>query len=217
MPMRADAGTFAAEVGFVTQSQMKDPAFTRGHRVKPVWGVRLPDPLGDGECRNAQLLLAEQAVVVGVETEQGVFVGGHVQDFLRQLLQRQHRLALVGHQEANIGALEFDDEGGLLEVVSDFVAVQQVVGDVEVHGVKDNIEELLDFVADGIDGVFAPVAHGGRRWGSFRCHFFFFFDCAVVWTGAGAAMGWVLLKKYCCTMPTTLPVSQYNTRPLDAP
>ena len=71
--------------------------------------------------------------------------------------------------------------------------------------IKNAVQKVLDMVPDGCDVVFAS-AHG------FNAAGYFFLTIVATGMGGGAA----LLKKYCWKMPTILPVSQYNTRPLGA-
>lgn len=134
---------------------MDDPAFAAVHRVESVGLLGLANLIGNGECGDTELFLAQEAEVIGVETNERMLIVVHVEDFLRKLFECEKSLALVGEQVLQIVAEEANDESRLLEVGSGFVAVNQFVFDVEVSSVQDGVEEIGEVVSDGVDVVHA--------------------------------------------------------------
>ena len=156
------AGALAPEVFLIAHGQMDETAFAAAHRAEAERSLRLPDPLANRERPNSQLLLAQEAIVIGVEAEQGVLIRRHFENFLSELFQSEESLALVVHQEFEIRTGELDDERRLLKVAARLFAIQDLVLDVEVHGIEDCVKKIGDIIAHRFDCVF-PVAHRPNR------------------------------------------------------
>ena len=186
---------------------MHDSPLAAIHGIEAVGCIALPDTPGNGKRAKPEFFLAKQPEVIGIKAQVGVLVRTHFQHFLRQLLQSKQGLAFVGHQARDVRTLELHDQSRPLEIGLYLIAVIEVEVDIEICCVQDAVEEVFNLIPDGGDVVFS-FAHEFWTPG----YFFFLAGGAAGTTGETKA----LLKKYCWKMPTTLPVSQYNTSPLDA-
>ena len=119
------------------------------------------------------------------------------QCFLRHQFEREQQLRPVRQQEFHIRAGESHHHFGIFEIGMDMLAFGNLEAHVKTRVLNNSTQEGFNGRSDTRDGILFLVQR-----------YFFFFGASM--TGAGV----YLLIKYCCAMPTKLPVSQYNTRPL---
>lgn len=112
----AGPDAFTTEIGFGAQGEMEDPALARVHGREEEGRVSLAHAFGGGGGAHAELLDANAAIVVGVEADQGVILGGHAKDFHGEMLEREQELGFVFEEHADVGTGEVDHEFGILEI-----------------------------------------------------------------------------------------------------
>src|SRR6516225_6704367 len=95
LPRGPGSEALAPHLGFAAQRHVDDSALAAVHRVET---ERLPGPLYLFRRRHRaepQLLDAQQPVVVGVERDAGMVLGGHPQHLHGQVLEREQQLRFV--------------------------------------------------------------------------------------------------------------------------
>src|SRR5580658_3271315 len=133
-----------------------------------------------------------------------MIVGVETQNLLRDQFQSEQELRTVSQQQLHVAASELDENVRIFEVRVTVVAgldrelqIEPAIGDDLTEKLLDPGTSLVNRIL-GIQALFLP---------SFAITFF-----ATARASTGAA---VLLKNHCWASPTMLPVSQYNTTPLD--
>ncbi len=205
MPEGSGTRALAAQFVFIAQSDVDHAPLSAVQRIEPERGARVLHFFGSGQRADAQFFDAQRPIVVRVERDARVIVGVQAQHLLRHQFQREQKLGPIGQQQIHVGTLELDDDVGVFEirmaVVSGFdgkVQIELPIGDHLTQKLLDPGTSFINRIL-GIQALFLP---------SFTIAFF-----AAATASTGAA---VLLKNHCWASPTTLPVSQYNTSPLDA-
>src|SRR5580692_2132560 len=133
-----------------------------------------------------------------------MIVGVQPQRFLRYQFERQQQLRPICQQQFHVAALEFDDNVRVFKirmaVISGFdgeVQIELAAGDNLTKKLLDPRTSFMHRIL-GIQALFLP-------------------SLAIAFLAAATSTGpAVLLKNHCWASPTILPVSQYNTSPLDA-
>ena len=95
MPVTARTARFATQFGFVPQRQVDDAALAAVHRIEAEGLPRALDLLGHGRGAHAQFLDTQQPVVVGIERNARVILGGHAQRLHSHMLQCQQQFGAV--------------------------------------------------------------------------------------------------------------------------
>lgn len=112
----AGPDAFTAEIGFGAQGEMEDPALAGVHGREEEGRMSLAHAFGGGGGAHAEFLDANAPIVVGIEADQGVILGGHAEDFHGEVLEREQELGFVFEEHADIGTREVDHEFGILEI-----------------------------------------------------------------------------------------------------
>lgn len=153
---------------------------------------------------NPQFFNAQRAVIVRVEGNTRMIVGVKPQHFLCYQFQSEQKLGAVAQQQIHIRTPELDENIGVLKIRVAVIArlnrESQMKPGVPDNPAKKSFNSWTRFLYRilGTQTLFLPLPFCGRR------------ATGVPLTGTN-----VLLKNHCCAMPTRLPVSQYNTSPLD--
>ena len=159
LPLRTRPEAFTADLRFVAQRQVDHAALAAVHRVEP---ERLARPLHlfRGSLRaQAQLFDAEQAVVVGVEGNARMVLGGHPQHFHGHVLERQQQLGAVREQQVDVRTRELHDYVGSFEIPLAALHILNVITDVNASGLEGGAQESVDSEADRGYGVLS-LCHG---------------------------------------------------------
>jgi hypothetical protein len=201
---RSGTGAFAAKFVFVAQGDVQHAAFAAVHRIKAERRACVLYLLGGGQCADAQLFDPQSAVIVGVEGNARMVVRVEAQHLLGDEFQGKQELGSICQQQFDVSPFEFYDNVGIFEVRMAVIAGFNAEIELEAGPGDDLTEKLLDPRAGIVNRILGIQA---RFLPSLAIAFF------VAAASTGAA---VLLKNHCWAMPTILPVSQYNTSPLDA-
>lgn len=131
-------------------------------------------------------------------------LGGHPQHFHSQMLESHQQFGTILQQKLGIRSLKFHHDFGVLEIGVYVLPFRDFERQSEAGILKNRLEKALNtwtYAGNLILFLVHPYL--------FEIFFCWIFGASI--TGAGV----YLLIKNCCAMPTRLPVSQYNTRPLD--
>ena len=187
---------------------MDDAAFAAIHRIEVKWPARLLHIFGGGQGAEAQFLNTQRPVIVSIESHSRVVLRRYAQCLHRQQFQSKQQLRPVFKKQVDIGSGELDDDVRVLDVRLRVLANPNIEGQVETGDTQNRPKKILDPRLDARDSILffqlcLPQAY------LLKVFFNAGFGAAI--TGAGV----YLLINICCRIPTKLPVSQYNTKPLD--
>ncbi len=104
---RPSARALAANIGFVPQAQVNNAPLAAAHGVKVERAERALDVLRCRDGTQPQFLDPQGAIVVRIEAQQLVMLGGHVQRFHGEELKRQQQFGFVREQHVHVGPGEF--------------------------------------------------------------------------------------------------------------
>ena len=117
LPLRPHAGALAADRKLGAQGKVNDAALAARHRAEAEWNAGLLDLLGGRQGAEPQFLHSQHAVVVGIETDERVILGGRAQHFEREVFEReqedaiQQALEQLPEQERRIISARFGTGG----------------------------------------------------------------------------------------------------------
>ncbi len=170
MAVAAETGALAAEFDLIAEGDVDDAALAAVHGVEAEGLGGALHLLGGGGGAEAEFGDAQHAEIVRVEGEARMIVVGNAERFHGDVLQSEEQLGLVGEEQFDVGAFEFDDDLGVLDLRIAGIAGFDLILDVEVGVVEDHVEELFYARAYRINGVFrfAQISLPGARipgWG----------------------------------------------------
>ena len=206
VPLRTPAQAFAAHSRVVAQRDMNHAALAAVHGIELEILSRAVDFLGRRQRAQAQFLDAQHAVIVGIEGKLAVVLRRNRQRLHRDVLERQQQFGAIGQQQVYIVAREPDNQFRIF--------------DFGVRGIPcGNLE--IQFKSPALKtgrrncSILGPVS-AGVYLASLKGYFLLLlFLTSFAGTGT-SGLGTNLFNSHCCAIPTKLPVSQYNTSPLEA-
>ena len=143
MPISARAARLAAQIGFIPQRQVDHAAFAAVHRIEAERVPRALHLLRHRRGAQPQFLDAQRAIVVGIERNARVILGGHAQRLHGHVLQGQQQFSAVGQQILHVRAGELHHHVGRLEVVVSGLAIGHLVAHAEARLVETRTQKLL--------------------------------------------------------------------------
>ena len=188
----------------MAQRNVNQTTFPTIHRIKPEIVARMLHTLSRIQRTAAQFFKPQGTIVVGVERNPRVIVGMHPEQLHGHQFHRQQQLCLVGEQHVDVVALELYHQIRVLKLGVALVSRTNLERQIKTSVGDDLIEERFDARSGFVNRILC------------RQPFFLpSLELFEAWTRT-VLSGAVLLKNHCCAIPTTLLVSQYNTRPLEA-
>lgn len=154
MTAATDADAFRADFGFRAQRHVDDAALAAGHGAEEEGLAGFLDFRAGGLGREAEFLDAEEAIVVGVEDDEGVILMRETQHFHGEVLQGQEQFGFVFEEAIRLFAAEFYDDVGVFDFGVGGSAFVEFIVHVDVDAIEEIVEEVADFVFVLIDGVF---------------------------------------------------------------
>ncbi len=106
------------------------------------------DFFGGGGGAEAEFFDAQQTVIVGIEQDARVILGGHAQHLHGQVLELEQEFGAVAEQEIDVGAAELHHHIGGFKVVCGGVAIGDDVVQIESRFLQQGIEESINAGAD---------------------------------------------------------------------
>ena len=123
---------------------MDDAPLAAVHGAEVERDARFLDALGRRQRAHPQFFNAQDAVIVGVETNAGMFLRRRADRFHRQLLQRQQQFCFIGQQQFDIRPGEADHQVGIFKIRVRRLALRNREIEIEVRQIKNRVEKILN-------------------------------------------------------------------------
>lgn len=118
---------------------MNDAAFTAAHRAEEERLATLLDLVASGLGGEAEFFDAEQAIVIGVEHDQGMVFVRQAQHFHGEVFESEQQFCFVQQQHVGFGATEADDDIGVFDLGVSRGAFDKFVVDIDVNGIQKDV------------------------------------------------------------------------------